>query len=128
MPLIKSDYRFRILFKYEHGYNYLMEDTAYLIFGAVKYQGVTLFMRRPKEIRIDPDYPISADDEARDLFKQLSFACHPRGTTSYGIDKEDLTKALIGMPGWATGNGNQFRPQRHKWEAEHGWRKFYSTT
>lgn len=128
MPLIKSDHKFRVLFKYEHGYNYLLEDGFTQIFSACKNQGTKLFMRRPNEIRIDPNYPISADDEARDLFKQMSCACHPRGTVAYGIDKEDLAKILINMPGWAHGNGNQFRPQRMKWEAEHGWRKFDSTT
>lgn len=128
MGLIKSDHKFRILFKYADGYNYLMEDTSYRIFGACKYQGTKLFKRRPMEIRIDANYPISADDEARALFKQMSSICHPRGATAYGIDKEDLAKVLIGMPKWATGTGNQFKPQRQKWEAEHGWRKFDSTT
>ena len=128
MPSIKSDHKFRILFKYEHGYNYLLEDGYPQIYSVCKNQGTKLFMRRPKEIRIDPNYPISVDEDARDLFKQMSCVCHPHGTVGYGIDKEDLAKVLIGMPGWATGTGNQFRPQRHKWEAEHGWRKPDSTT
>lgn len=127
MPLIKSEHRFRILFKYEHGYNYLMEDTAYLIHGACKYQGTKLFMRRPKEIRIDPSYPSSVHEDAQDLYQQMTRVCHPRGTVAFGIDKEDAAKVLIGMPGWVTGTGNQFSPQRRKWEAEHGWRKFDST-
>jgi len=127
MSLLNPEHKFRVLFKYEHGYNYLMEDTAYLISGSCKYKGSKLFMRRPKEIRIDPNYPHSVHEAAEALYKKMTQVCHPHGTVAFGIGKEDLAKIAIGMPGWATGTGSQFRPQRHKWEAEHGWRKFDST-
>lgn len=129
MPSIISDHKFRVLFKYRHGYNYLLVDTASRIRMYIKNQGSKLFMSRPMEARIDPNYPMSAELEAQELFKTFRYTCHPHGHgPAFGIDKEDLTKVLIGMPGWATGNGPQFRPQRQKWEAEHGWRKFDSTT
>jgi hypothetical protein len=128
MGLTQSDHKFRILFKYEPGYVYLLEDRAKSIFSTCKYQGTKLFGYRPIEIRIDPTYPVSAHEEARELFHQMTCICHPSGTVAYGIDKEALTKILIGMPKWATGDGNQFRPQRDLWEAERAWRRFDSKT
>lgn len=109
------------MFIYPTGHVYLIQDTGFGIWGALKYGGCKLFSQRPKEIRLNADYPISADDEARDVMKILQQVIHPKGEVKYGITKEDRANALIGVYG--SGIGKEFKPQRLQWEKEHGWRK-----
>lgn len=108
------------MFTYPTGHVYLMQDTGFGIWGALKYNGCKLLGQRPKEIRVNADYPISADDDARDLMRTLKLNIHPRGEVKYGISKEDRANALIGVYG--AGTGKQFKTQRMQWEIEHGWR------